>query len=90
MDCSGDVPTFGEVGAFSKCTSCHSSTLSGAARADAPANVNFDTYAGAEAQATKAVEEVQEGQMPPPSTGSALSDAEKKELFTWALCGAME
>lgn len=89
VDCSKDVPTYAQVAAIEICTNCHSSELSGAARNNAPADDNFDTYAGAEEKATEMVEEVFGGDMPPKGTFT-LTDAQKQELYLWALCGAME
>jgi uncharacterized membrane protein len=85
VDCAAaPVPTFQEVTIWPKCTSCHSSTRTGAARSGAPAGVDFDTYASASAHAQKAAEEVNEGEMPRNGTATA---AEKDSLFRWALCG---
>jgi uncharacterized membrane protein len=87
----GTVPTYAEVkaGGLTKCTSCHASTATGAARVDAPADVNFDTYAAAKAEAKQAAIEVNAGAMPP-SGLPALSAAEKDALYKWALCGTPE
>ena len=92
VDCdAGPVPTYTEIKTpvFGKCTVCHSSTLTGPQRVDAPADVNFDTYAAAKAEAEEAAEEVNEGEMPP--TGfPAPSAAEQQLLYKWALCGTPE
>jgi uncharacterized membrane protein len=90
VDCSGDVPVYADVAAFDKCTMCHSSELSGADRRSSPATINFDTFEGAEMQATLAAQEVKEGAMPPSGSGITLTADEKDELYRWALCGAME
>lgn len=92
VDCAmGPIPTYAEVGAFQKCSACHSSALSGStARHEAPADINYDTYAGAEAHATKAASEVNEGAMPPADSGITLTAAEKDALYKWSLCGAQE
>jgi len=90
VDCAtGAVPTYGQVTAFTKCAVCHDSAKSGAARVMAPADINYDTYAGADAHATKAASEVNEGAMPPASSGITLTEEEKQTLYRWALCGAM-
>jgi len=86
VDCNGAPPTFGEVTAFTKCTTCHSSSKSGAQRANAPAGVNFDTEAAANAKAEEAASEVNKGDMPPRASGVTLTDAEKQQLYAWALC----
>ena len=92
VDCSATpIPTFDQVTAFSQvCTNCHSSTLSGEDRNDAPTPVNFDTYANAQAYAEKAAEEVFEGEMPPEDSGETLTADQKEDLYLWALCGTPE
>jgi uncharacterized membrane protein len=90
-DCEGDdVPGYAEVDIFATCTMCHSSTLMGADRNGALDTVNFDTYAAAMASATKAIERVGAGAMPPPDSGLTVTDAEKDELERWVLCGTPE
>jgi uncharacterized membrane protein len=79
------VPTYSEV-AWPFCTSCHNSTLSGAARQDAPGDVNYDTYAAAKAHATQAAAQVNAGQMPP-GGAPQMTEAQKTALYQWALCG---
>ena len=84
VDCTPPVPTYAEVHAFPlSCTSCHSSTLTGAARFGAPASVDFDTEAAATPHAEAAARRVFAGEMP--RTGS-LSAADKTDLYRWALC----
>ena len=86
MDCAGTAPTFQQVTAFAKCVGCHASTKSGVDRHYAPASVNFDTRAAAEANAQSAVTMVRTGQMPPAGSGLTLTDAEKRQLYDWAMC----
>lgn len=86
VDCT-TVPKYAEVTAFNKCSTCHASSKTGAARADAPMNINFDTEALAQQYAMKAASEVNEGAMPPKATGITLTAEEKDKLFKWALCG---
>lgn len=86
MDCAGTAPTYQQVTAFAKCATCHSSTKSGVDRRYAPASVNFDTRAGAESNAQSAVSMVKTGQMPPAASGLTLTDAEKRQLYDWAMC----
>jgi uncharacterized membrane protein len=88
-DCSGTVPTYTDLaeGVLAKCASCHSSTLSGTARHNAPANVNYDTFSGAAAAAEIGMQEVSRGEMPPPASGISVTDAEKEWFYTWASCG---
>ena len=89
VDCAAVVvPTFSEVTAFAKCTSCHSSQLmDSVSRRDAPVGWNFDTYAGAAQDPTKVVHEVYEGEMPPADSGITLTEAEKQQIYNWGLCG---
>ena len=86
LDCAGAAPTYQQVTAFMKCVGCHASTKSGVDRHFAPASVNFDTRAAAEANAQAAVSMVKTGQMPPAGSGQTLSDAEKRTLYDWAMC----
>lgn len=84
VDCgTASVPKFSEVTAFAKCTSCHSSTKTGAARAGAPAGIDYDIYASARANAQKGMDEVFAGDMPP---GGGMSEAEKTQIYNWASC----
>jgi uncharacterized membrane protein len=90
VDCSGDVPTFDEVTAFSAvCTDCHSTSLSGDDRNGAPARVNWDDYESARANAEDGAEAVFDGEMPPAGAGE-LTSVQKEELYRWALCGTPE
>ena len=86
VDCTGTVPAFEDVTALTKCAMCHSSKLSGASRKSAPADINFDTKAAADAHAEKAASEVNGGSMPPAGSGITLSNDEKQALYKWALC----
>jgi uncharacterized membrane protein len=86
VECPTTPVKYEEVTAFTKCATCHSSTKMGAARAEAPTDINFDTEAAAKAHAMKAASEVNEGAMPPKATGITLTDAEKDTLYKWALC----
>jgi uncharacterized membrane protein len=85
VDCSQPVPAFVDVSAFDVCTDCHSSALTGDERQLAPVGMDFDTLEGAADEAEEIAEEVHEGKMPPaPYT---LTEAQKQELYRWALCG---
>jgi uncharacterized membrane protein len=86
VDCNGTPPAYADVTAFTKCTTCHASTKTGAQRANAPADVNFDTEAAADAHAEEAASEVNKGDMPPRGSGVTLTDSEKQQLYAWALC----
>jgi uncharacterized membrane protein len=92
VDCKSGaaVPTFAQVDAFTTCKACHSSTLSGANRKEAPADINFDTYADAKAHAEKAASEVSGGAMPPADSKLTVSQSAKDTLYRWALCGTPE
>jgi hypothetical protein len=90
VDCSKDTPAaFSTITAFDTCTTCHSSTLTGAARSGAPSGLDFDTFAVAKANASEAVSELEEGGMPP-SGSPKPSAAEKQALYVWAECGTPE
>jgi len=92
VDCAtGAVPTFTalKAGAFTKCVTCHASTVSGPGRVDAPASINFDTYAAAKAEAKEAASEVNGGAMPP-KNWPVLTEEEKTAIYRWALCGTPE
>ncbi len=89
VDCaSGAVPLYSEVTAFNTCTACHSSALSGAARNDAPNDINYDTAAVAKVDAESAVSQVFGGSMPP--AGYSVTEEQKQMLYKWGLCGTPE
>ena len=91
VDCSGDVPAFDEVTAFSQvCADCHSTTLSGDDRNGAPSTINWDDYDSAKANAEHGAEEVFEGEMPPEGSGATLTEAQKEEIYLWSLCDTPE
>ena len=86
VDCSAQVPTFTEVSLLSQtCVGCHDSTLSGADRGGAPADINFDQFDSAKANAEAAVSAVYAGSMPP--GGANLPADMKQQLYSWGLCG---
>ena len=88
IDCGAEptIPTYAEVDIFTAtCNGCHASTVTGAARFSAPANVNFDTYPAAQSAAEQAVEQVYGGAMPP--SGFTATEEQKHELYVWGLCG---
>ena len=86
VDCATTAPTFAEVTAFAKCVVCHASTKSAAQRQRAPTEINFDTEAAAQVYADKAVSEVMKGDMPPRASGLTLTEPEKQQLYSWAMC----
>lgn len=65
------------------CLNCHSSDKSGADRNGAPATANFDTYDLAAASAIKANFVVQDGGMPPASSGLTLGAWQKALFQDW-------
>ncbi len=85
-----DAPGYDDVEIFATCTMCHSSTLTGADRNGALATVNFDTYAAAMTSASRGLERVEAGAMPPPSSGLSVSAQESEQLEQWILCGTPE
>lgn len=85
-DCVGDIPEYEDVAAFDKCVTCHDSMKGAGQRKSAPMGVNFDTKAAAEAHAMQAVNVVKAGVMPPAPSGLTLSQAEKQQLYLWAMC----
>lgn len=91
VDCSGAIPTFDEVTAFSEvCANCHSTSLSGDDRNGAPTTINWDDYDSAKANAEHGVEEVFEGEMPPEGSGETLTAEQKEQVYLWGLCGTPE
>jgi len=84
VDCKAvSVPKYADMTAWAKCTNCHSSSLSGASRAGAPSDINFDKYDDAVMDADRAKSEVEAGAMPP---GGGLSADEKAQIVDWASC----
>jgi len=86
----GDCPTNADAqearGALvitNKCTTCHSSKLSGAERAGAPDDLNYDDSAKVQSNAGEMYEEAVEGKMPP---AGKLSDAEMEDLRVYLAC----
>jgi uncharacterized membrane protein len=80
------APAYAQVSAFAKCAGCHSSTKAGAQRNGAPSSVNFDAEALADASANRAASVVMAGIMPPPGSSVKLTDAEKQQLYDYAMC----
>ncbi len=86
--------SFGKGFMSAYCTSCHASTLTGAARQRAPGDHNFDTLAlikqnplshldAQSAGGPKAVNTIM-----PPRGSRAPTEAERKQLGEWLACGA--
>ena len=89
-DCNQAIPSFGEVQIFAKCLGCHATEVTGSARQGAPPSANLDDYDSAAAVAERAALYVFHGIMPPPVTGITVTEAEKEQLYLWALCGTPE
>jgi uncharacterized membrane protein len=90
VDCAtATVPKFSEMTAWAKCTTCHSSTLTGTARQAAPEGINYDSYAAARTNSQSAMSEVFEGAMPLAGQPK-LTDAEKDQIYNWASCDTPE
>ena len=85
-DCASAPATFAQVEAFKVCVTCHATTKSIAQRSSAPIDVNFDTERDAAAHANRAVMLVMSGLMPPSASGLSVSDAAKRQLYSWAMC----
>ena len=86
VDCAAvEVPRFEEMTLWNSCVGCHSTQLSGASRANAPADFNYDTHEAALFDPFETAEVVVEGEMPP---GAPPSDADKELITIWAKCGA--
>jgi uncharacterized membrane protein len=96
--CSDDASTGGDncdtvkgyaelSSAFSKCTNCHSSALTGAARNAAPVGTDYDTYDLAKPNAQKIFDRVSDGTMPQPGYPQ-FQGTEKQDMLDWASCGA--
>ena len=83
-----DAPSFDDVAGFVKCRSCHDSSLTGAERNGAPLAYNFDDYEVARELANRIAMLVEREEMPPGSSGITVTDAQRAEIVTWALCGA--
>jgi len=83
---------FGNAFMDQYCTRCHSSTLTGAARQDAPVGMDFDTLDGVHANAQAIDEEAGSGPkrtntaMPP--NGTSPTTEERQKLSEWLACGA--
>lgn len=69
------------------CISCHSTSLTGADRQNAPAGYDYDTYDVAIEHPTMSWTEVKLGHMPP---SGALSDADKETIRAWYACETPE
>lgn len=67
----------------SKCVTCHSSQLSGAARGGAPAGADYDVAATVKAEATEMYGKILDGSMPP---GGTLTETEKESIRVYLAC----
>ena len=89
VDCDAGVPYYSEVEVLQPegnlCIQCHSVTKSGQQRSGAPEYLDVDDYETASAFAELIVQKVHDGEMPP--EGYTITDAQKRELYAWGLCG---
>jgi len=90
----GDCPTASESTQLEgravmqrSCATCHNAQQTGAGRAGAPFEVNFDTAAGVQAQRLNAWDEASSGSMPPVMT---LNAADLEKLRVYLACGATQ
>lgn len=67
-----------------RCTGCHASTRSGAARNGAPAGVDYDTYVLAAANADRGLSRMQARSMPP---GGGMPDDQIQTVAQWIAQG---
>ncbi|HKP63911.1 MAG TPA: hypothetical protein VJV78_44560 [Polyangiales bacterium] len=86
IGCGDPAPAFAQVTAFEKCSNCHSTQLSAAARHGAPIGVDFDSESAAVNKSEEAAALVRSGAMPPPGSGVSLSESEKQALLRWSEC----
>lgn len=75
---------------LARCTTCHNSQATGAARGGAPAGLDFDTQSGRKAHAEEMWAEIDEGNMPPPAPAGSgeFSGALKQAMRNWLACDA--
>ena len=69
------------------CVACHSSTLSGDERLDAPVGYGYDTIEVARAHPNWTWAEVKLGHMPP---SGALGEQDQELIRAWLACGGPE
>lgn len=89
-DCPADSTTTQSAGRTliqNRCAICHSSMLTGAARAAAPTDVNYDTLEATRLNADSGWAEVEAGSMP---QGSTLTTAEVESIRVFLACGAAD
>lgn len=86
--------TFGGSFMEQYCTSCHSSSLTGAARNGAPSDHNFDTLAAIREVGAEHIDLAAAAgpsqvniSMPPAAQDSKPSEAERRLLGEWLACG---
>jgi uncharacterized membrane protein len=81
-------PTYADLdqGILTICRTCHSATVTGADRHDAPAGIDFDTYEQFANAGDTAAYLVRYGIMPPQDV-QGPTEAQKQELYDWVTCG---
>ena len=70
-----------------RCQNCHDSSKTGAARQDAPDDLNFDELTIVRSEAESMYGTVLDGEMP---EDGSLTDAETEDLRVWLACGAQD
>lgn len=81
-------PTYADLeqGILTICRECHSASVTGAARHNAPPGINFDTYEEFANGGDSAAYVVRYGVMPPQDVAGPTEE-QKQELYDWVLCG---
>lgn len=91
-DCAAVTTVWeGDAEAFfvTYCATCHSQSLAGEDRQDAPVSVNFDVYSDIVGVGPAYVRDQIEGPMPPPGELQPGA-AERARIIDWLACGAQE
>ncbi len=89
-DCPADSTATQSAGRAliqNRCANCHSSMLSGAARAGAPTTVNYDSLTAIQANVDNGWAEIEAGTMP---QGGTLTAAEIENIRVYLACGAAD
>lgn len=81
------MPRYADVAAIRNSgVACHASTLAGADRSRAPADIDYHTVEAAQLSAEDGAAQVEVGSMPPRGS-TTLTDAERQKFLLWARCG---
>jgi uncharacterized membrane protein len=81
-------PTFADLeqGILTICRQCHSASVTGADRHDAPPGIDFDTYEQF-ANAGEAAAYFVRYQIMPPQDVEGPTEEQRQELYDWVACG---